>query len=85
MALFVVEERFDPPIDAKALNPYTDALSPCLKMYDVKWVSSYVAQDGSQCVCVYDAPDAESVRRAYRAAETPFQYKVWGATRYAHD
>ena len=83
MPLFVVEERFEPPINADALNPYTEALSPCLKTYDVKWVSSYVGRDGSQCICVYDAPDAESVRRAYRAAEAPFSYKVWGATRYA--
>ena len=83
MALFVVEERFDPPIDAERLNPYNDALSPCLKTYDVKWVSSYVARDGVQCICVFEAPDAESVRKAYRAAEVPFQFKVWGATRYA--
>ena len=83
MSLFVVEERFDPPIDAASLNPYTDALSPCLKTYDVNWVSSFVARDGSQCVCVYEAPDAESVRRAYRLAEVPFQFKVWPATRYS--
>jgi hypothetical protein len=71
------------PAHAEGLNPYSDALSPCLKTYAVKWVGSYVAHDGSQCVCVYDAPDAESVRRAYRSAEVPFQFKVWGATRYA--
>ena len=83
MPLFVVDERFDPPIDAQALNPYNEALSPCLKVYDVKWVSSFVASDGTQCVCVYEAPDADSVRRAYRTAEVPFQFKVWAATRYA--
>jgi hypothetical protein len=83
MSLFVVEERFEPAIDAAGLNPYGDALSPCLKTYQVKWVSSFVARDGSQCVCVYEASDAESVRRAYREAEVPFQFKVWAATRYA--
>jgi hypothetical protein len=83
MPLFVVEERFDPPINAEGLNPYNEALSPCLKTYDVKWVSSYVARDGAQCMCVYEAPDAEAVRRVYRAAEVPFAFKVWGATRYA--
>jgi len=82
MPLFVVEERFEPAIDAESLNPYTDALSPCLKTYDVKWVNSFVARDGSQCVCVYDAADAESVRRAYRSANVPFPFKVWAATRH---
>ncbi|HXJ19537.1 MAG TPA: nickel-binding protein [Polyangia bacterium] len=85
MSLFVVDERFDPPIDAEKLNPYSDALSPCLKTYDVRWVSSYVARDGSQCVCIYEAPDAESVRRAYRAAAVPFKHMVWAATRYTHE
>ena len=83
MALFVVEERFEPAIDAASLNPYSDTLSPCLKTYDVEWVTSFVARDGSQCVCVFEARDAESVRNAYRAAKVPFQFKVWGATRYS--
>lgn len=83
MGLFVVEERFDPPINADGLNGYSDTLSPCLKTYDVTWVSSFVARDGTQCICVYEAPDAESVRRAYKTAEVPFQFKVWPATRYA--
>jgi hypothetical protein len=82
MSLLIVEERFDPPIDPDGLNGYTDALSPCLKTYDVKWVSSFVARDGSQCICVYEAPDAEAVRQAYRAAEVPFQFKVWPANHY---
>ena len=60
-----------------------NSLSPCLKTYDVEWVTSFVARDGSQCVCVYEARDAESVRSAYRAAKVPFQFKVWPATRYS--
>jgi hypothetical protein len=83
MPLFIVEEQFDPPINADGLNGYEEALSPCLKTYDVKWVSSYVGRDGARCVCVFEAPDAESVRRSYREANVPFQFKVWGATRYA--
>jgi hypothetical protein len=83
MSLFVVEERFEPAIDAQSLNPYSDALSPCLETYDVEWVSSFIAQDGSQCVCVCEAPDADPVRRAYRLAEVPFQFKVWSATRHS--
>jgi hypothetical protein len=82
MALFVVEEKFEPAIDAGGLDGYADKLSPCLRTYDVTWVASYVARDGSQCVCIYEASDAESVRRAYRVANIPFQFKVWPATHH---
>jgi hypothetical protein len=83
MPLFVVEEKFEPAINAAGLNPYNEALSPCLKTYDVKWAGSYVGSDGARCVCLYEAPDAESVRRAYRSAEVPFAFTVWAATHYA--
>ena len=82
MGIYVVEETFEPAIDAGGLDGYTDKLSPCLRTYDVKWVASYVARDGSQCVCVYEANDAESVRQAYRSAQVPFQFKVWPATHH---
>jgi Protein of unknown function (DUF4242) len=82
MALIIVEERFEPAIDAAGLAGYASQLSPCLGTYKATWVGSYVARDGSQCVCIYEAPDAESVRMAYRMAETKFEYKVWPATHH---
>jgi hypothetical protein len=45
-----------------------DKVSPCLPVYDVHWLSAYIATDGTRCVCVYEAPDAESVRRVYLRA-----------------
>lgn len=74
----IVLEKFDPPVDMSGANPYVEKLSPCLPVEGVTWLSSYVAADGSQCVCVYEAPDAESVRRVYRSAGVPFE-AVWPA------
>ncbi len=79
MAVIMVEERFEPPIDVTQGSPIAEDVSPCLPVYDVHWLSSYIATDGSRCVCVYEAPDAESVRRAYRAAEVEF-VNVWAAS-----
>ena len=82
MSVMVVEERFDPPIDMSKQAPHVGKLSPCLPVEGVTWLSSYIAADGSRCVCVYDAPDAESVRRAYRKAGVPFD-NVWTAAHLA--
>ena len=78
MALLVVEERFSPAIDVNQVNPNADKLSPCLPTYGVTWVASYIANDGTRCICVYEAPDAAAVRRAYRTAGAPFE-AVWPA------
>ena len=78
MPVLVVEEKFDPPVDLSSENPYVSKLSPCLPVEGVTWLASYIAADGTRCVCVYDAPDAESVRRAYRKASVPFE-NVWPA------
>jgi len=75
MAVVIVEEKFDPPIDLSQGSPVADKVSPCLPVYDVHWLSSYIAR----CVCVYEAPDAEAVRRTYRAAGVPFE-NVWTAS-----
>ena len=78
MPIIIVEERFDPPVDVSQGNPVAGDLSPCLPLEGVTWVSSFIAADGTRCVCVYDAPDAESVRRAYRKAGAAFE-SVWPA------
>ena len=78
MAVIIVEERFDPAIDLSQGSPVADKVSPCLPIYDVRWLSSYIASDGTRCVCVYEANDAESVRRAYRSAGVEF-VNVWPA------
>jgi hypothetical protein len=78
VAVIIVEERFDPPIDTSQGSPVADKVSPCLGVYEVEWLSSYIATDGSRCVCVYQANDAESVRKVYRTAGVPFE-NVWAA------
>lgn len=80
MPIIVVDHRFDPPIDASQFKPKSEKLSPCLPTFDIDWVTSILAADGSRMLCVYDAPDAEVVRRAYRLAQIPF-VEVWSARR----
>ena len=37
----------------------------------VTWVNSYVSQDKKKTFCVYDGPDADSVRRAAEKNQLP--------------
>ena len=79
MAVIMVEERFEPPLDLSQGSPVADKVSPCLPVYEVTWLSSYIAADGTRCVCVYEAASAEDVRRVYRTAGVPFD-NVWVAS-----
>jgi hypothetical protein len=44
----------------------------------VSFLRSYFAIDGRRMLCLYEAPDVESVRFANRQAGLPFD-RVWGA------
>jgi hypothetical protein len=79
VAVIMVEEKFEPAIDLSKGSPVADKVSPCLPVYDVTWLSSYIASDGTRCVCVYEADSAEDVRRVYRTAGVPFE-NVWAAS-----
>ena len=63
MAVIMVEEQVDPPIDLSQGSPVADKVSPCLPVYDVHWLSSYISTDGTKCVCVYEAADADRAPR----------------------
>ncbi|HTE73639.1 MAG TPA: DUF4242 domain-containing protein [Actinomycetes bacterium] len=39
--------------------------------YGVTWVTSYVTEDKAKTFCVYDAPDAEAIRRAADLNDLP--------------
>ena len=79
MAVIMVEERFDPPIDLSQGSPVADKVSPCLPVYEVTWLSSYIASEGTRSVSVYEAETAEAVRRMYRTAGVDFE-NVWAAS-----
>jgi hypothetical protein len=53
------------------LLPYhvADKVSPCLPIYDVTWLSSYIASDGSRCVCVYEAENVWAASPLHRSPE----------------
>lgn len=65
----VVERLLEPALTPEQVLALKDRTEWCLDMYRVRWQTSYLATDGSKLVCLFEAPDAESVRMANQKAD----------------
>jgi hypothetical protein len=78
MPYVMVERTMEPAVTFDDLQAIEDRSAWCFQMHAVRFVHSYVSTDGNRMICVYEAPDAESVREANRKAQLPFD-RVWTA------
>ena len=76
--LSVVERNFDAPVDFSDIQSIEDEAASCLALHRVRFVRTYFSFDRRRMLCLYEAPDAESVRIANREARLPFE-RVWAA------
>ncbi|HWO00981.1 MAG TPA: DUF4242 domain-containing protein [Blastocatellia bacterium] len=84
MEQVIVERSFDEAVEFEDLQAQGDKVSWCLDQHRVRFLRSYLSSDKKRMICVYEAPDAESVRIANRQAEVPFDC-VWTATLHGAD
>ena len=70
--LIAVERSFAEPQQFEPLQAAEDAARWCLDMHEVSFVKTFFALDGRRMICLYQAPDAEAVRRSQRMAGLPF-------------
>lgn len=82
MTTVLVERSFAEPQVFREIQAQEDAKSWCLEMHDVTFSYTYFGADGRRMVCVYTAPDAESVRLAQQKADLPFD-RVWAAAEFS--
>lgn len=82
MARVMVEQVFSEPISEERISAYGKRLDPCLEIRNGAWRRSSIAKDRLRVVCEFEAPDAESVREAYRASDVPYE-RVWTADVFA--
>jgi len=78
----VVSRRFDEPVDFDAIQALEDAGKGCLETHRVHFIRTYFSRDRKRMVCLYRAPDAESVRIAQKEADMPVE-RVWAVRRFA--
>jgi hypothetical protein len=78
MPFLIVEYEFDPPVTREGLAEMKAKLAPCVGMRQIRGIRTIISADGSRGFCEIEAPDAETVREAYRSARVPFR-SVWQA------
>jgi len=79
MSCVVVERVWEEPAESAAIRAIEDRGARCLEIHSVRFLQSYVSTDARRMICLYEAPDAESVRAAQRQAGMPVT-RVWTAT-----
>jgi Nickel responsive protein SCO4226-like len=80
----LIERSFQVPEKFERLKAIVDDKAWCLEQHRAEWVRSFLSTDGRRMVCLYRAPDIESVRVAQREAGLPFE-RLWGFTRVGPD
>ena len=73
----LVRRTFAQPVTLAEIQAREDASAWCLEARHVKFVRSFLSADRKRMLCLYRAPDAESVREAQRHAGLPME-DVWG-------
>ena len=79
MTTVVVERWFGKSVPLDEIEAIYDRGAACLEMYGVHLLRSFISNDRSRMICLYEAQDADSVRQAQRKAGLPFE-AVWVAT-----
>ncbi len=72
----VVERSFREPVSLEAVRALGKAGTRCLEMHAVTFLRTFFSRDRRRMVCLYRAPDTESVRHVQRQAGMGFD-RVW--------
>lgn len=72
----IVERSFDQATSVAALQRIENEGAWCLEIHNVNFIRTFFSADQKQMLCLYRAPDAESVRQAQRKAKMPLS-RVW--------
>jgi hypothetical protein len=78
----MVEQVFQEPFTDERYSAFAKKVDPCLEIRDGMWRRSSLSKDKLRMICEFEAPDAESVREAFRTAEVPYE-RVWTADVFA--
>jgi hypothetical protein len=75
LANVLVSARFEAPVVGEELLPAGEGAA-CLRTHDVRCVRTFLSTDRRRMISLCRAPDAESVRIAWREAAAPVE-RVW--------
>jgi len=79
VVIVVVERSLPQPMTPAAVQQMAEGGAGCLALHRARHCESYLSPDGLRMTCIFQAPDAESVRIANRQLGAPFD-RAWTAT-----
>jgi hypothetical protein len=73
MVTILLKREFDEPMSEQDIR--TMAMDPanCMDIYQVKWLGTHLSNDGTRLLCLFHAPDAESVRGMLNATRSTYK------------
>jgi hypothetical protein len=80
----LVARSFPSAVKIEDVQAIEDASNGCLQAHRVKFARTFFSSDRTRMLCLYEAPDAESVRLAQREAAMPME-TVWAFHRLGPD
>lgn len=76
MSFVIVESLADSPLTPEQPTETDFRVLSCLSERNATWQYSLLSSDRLRMLCIFDAPDAESVRESYRKGGGTFQ-QIW--------
>jgi hypothetical protein len=83
VSVVLVERSYASPVAFEDVQAIEDRNAWCLEAHSVTFLKSYFARDRQRMVFLYEAPDAETVRRLQEQAGLAFD-RVWAARVVGH-
>jgi hypothetical protein len=80
VSIVLVERSFPEPV---AFEDFRARGVSCLELYRARFLRAYLSGDRLRMICLYEAPDAESVRVAQEKSGLPFE-AAWTARVVPH-
>ena len=81
MERVIVERTYDAPMSEDEVRKAAQE-GGCSDLHRVFLRKSYLSPDGLRMLCVYEAPDAETVRQLQRSNGLPYD-RVWTSSVHA--
>jgi len=80
----VVVRTFDAPFALEEMQARSRASLGCLQIHRVTYLRTFFSNNRQRMMCLFRAPDAESVRIAQREAQLPVE-RAWAVRRLGRD
>jgi hypothetical protein len=81
MSTVMMEMALEEPASDEQIEAMKSAAEVCFEVNDIVRRRTYVSTDRKRFVCVMEARDVESARRALESARVPYG-RIWAATSF---